>query len=140
MSGFRTWLFRSTWLKLPNMKPVRILIAEDDTMIAMFLEELLEVMGHEVCAVVCDQSGVIAAAAQHAPDLMIVDEGLRVGSGIAAVAEILQTGFIPHIFATGHDHRVLSHNPDAIVLQKPYSAQALSRAIERALQPLAETR
>ena len=140
MSGFRTWLYRSTWLKLANMKPVRILIAEDDSLIAMCLEELLEVMGHEVCAVVSDQSEVIAAAAQRAPDLMIIDEVLREGSGIAAVDEILLNGFIPHIFATGNDRRVLTCNPDAIVLQKPYSVQALSRAIERALQPTAPPR
>jgi DNA-binding response OmpR family regulator len=120
---------------LADMKPVRILIAEDDALIAMFLEEL-----HKVCAVVCDQAEVVAAAALHVPDVMIVDEGLCEGSGIAAVAEILKTGFIPHIFATGNHHRVLDRNPDAIVLQKPYTAQELSRAIERALQPLARGR
>ena len=125
---------------LACMKPVRILIAEDDTLIAMFLEELLEAMGHEVCAAVCDQAEVIAAAAQHAPDLLIIDEGLREGSGMAAVADILKTRFMPHIYATGSAHRVLMHHPDAIVLLKPYTVQALSRAIERALKPLAEAR
>ena len=134
------WLFRSTWMTLTTMKPVRILIAEDDAMIAMFLEELLEAMGYEVCAVVSDQSEVIAAAAQHAPNLMIVDEGLREGSGTAAVVEILKTGFIPHIFSTGNERQVLRHNPDAIVLQKPYTGQALDQAIERALQRTAPPR
>lgn len=121
------------------MKPVRILIAEDDVLIAMFLEELLDTMGYEVCAVVCDQAEVVAAAARHAPELMIVDEGLREGSGFAAVVEILKTGFVPHIFATGDCYRVLAHDPEAIVLQKPYTALALSRAIERALQPVTGT-
>ena len=125
---------------IPIPIPVRILIAEDDAMIAMFLEELLEAMGHEVCAVVSDQAEVVAAAAEHRPDLMIIDEGLREGSGIAAVIEILKIKFIPHIFSTGNDHRVLSYNPDAIVLQKPYSVQALNRAIERALEPIAPPR
>ena len=122
------------------MKPVRILIAEDDGLIAMFLEELLDAMGHQVCAVVSEQTQVVAAAAQYAPDLMIVDEGLREGSGIAAVTEILKTGFVPHIFATGDRYSVQAHDPNAIVLQKPYSAQALSRAIDRALQPFAAPR
>ncbi len=119
------------------MTAVRILIAEDDAMIAMFLEDLLVAMGHEVCAITYDQSETIAAAAQHGPDLMIVDDGLREGSGVLAVAEILKSGFVPHIFATGNFYRVLNHNPDAIVLQKPYNAQALVGAIDRALQPLA---
>ena len=134
------WLFSSSWMTLATMKPVRILIAEDDAMIAMFLQELLEAMGYEVCAVVSDQSEVVAAAAQHAPNLMIVDEGLREGSGIAAVVEILKTGFIPQIFSTGNDRQVLRHIPDAIVLQKPYTGQALNQAIERALQPTAPPR
>ena len=120
------------------MTAIRTLIAEDDFMIAMFLEELLVAMGHEVCAVVADQAATVAAAKEHSPDLMIVDEGLRQGSGIDAVAEILQTRFVPHIFATGDCFRVLAHNPDAIVLQKPYTANALTRAIEQALQTPAE--
>lgn len=106
----------------------------------MFLMELLEAMGHEVCAVVGEQAEVVAAAAWHAPELMIVDEGLREGSGIAAVVEIIKTGFVPHIFATGDCFRALAHDPEAIVLQKPYTAQALSRAIDRALQPLGSER
>ena len=122
------------------MKPVRILIAVDDVLIAMFLEELLDAMGHEVCAAVSNQAQVVAAAAQQSPDLMIVDERLREGSGFAAVVEVLKTGFVPHIYATGDWYRVLAHNPEAIVLQKPYTAQALSRAIERALEPLAAPR
>ena len=97
------------------MTAIRTLIAEDDFMIAMFLEELLVAMGHEVCAVVADQAATVAA-----------------------VAEILQTRYVPHIFATGDCFRVLAHNPDAIVLQKPYTAKALTRAIEQALQTPAE--
>ena len=119
------------------MKSVRILIAEDDGIIAFCLEELLGGMGYQICAIASDETETIAAAALHAPSLMIVDEGLRDGSGIAAVTEILKTGFVPHIFATGDCYRVLAQDPDAIVLQKPYTAQALSRAIERALQPRA---
>jgi DNA-binding response OmpR family regulator len=120
------------------MTVIRILIAEDDFMIAMFLQELLVTMGHEVCAVVAEQAATVAAAIDHSPDLLIVDEGLREGNGIDAVTEILETRFVPHIFATGDCFRVLAHNPDAIVLQKPYTAKALTRAIEQALQAPAE--
>ena len=116
------------------MTAIRTLIAEDDYMIAIFLEELLVAMGHEVCAIVADQAAAVAAAKEHMPDLMIVDEGLREGSGIEAVAEILKTRFVPHIFATGNCFRVLAQCPDAIVLQKPYNTKALIRAIEQALQ------
>jgi CheY-like chemotaxis protein len=120
-----------------GMKPVRILIAEDNILIATLLEELLVMMGYEVCAMTTNEPDTIAAAALHAPDLMIVDAELRVGSGMSAVAEIMKSRFVPYIFATGDCYRVLRSIPDAIVLQKPYSAAALDQAIKRALQSAA---
>ncbi len=115
------------------MTALRILIAEDDAMIAMFLGDLLEAMGHEVCAVTDTEAGTVAAALIHRPDLMIVDEGLRDGSGIVATQQIELVHPVAHIFATGDCYRVLRAEPNAIVLQKPFSAPALFRAIERAM-------
>jgi DNA-binding response OmpR family regulator len=114
------------------MVPLRILIAEDDKVIAMYLAQILLGMGHEICALTRDQAETVAAAALHAPDLMIVDEELSEGSGILAVTEILKAGFVRHIFATGDFYRVLKAEPQAIVLQKPFNIKALTRAIERA--------
>jgi len=119
------------------MTPLRIIIAEDDAIIAMYLAEILVGMGHEICATTHNQTETVLAAALHAPDLMIVDDGLREGSGVLAVAEILKAGFVPHIFATGDCYRVLKADPQAIVLQKPFVAHELTRAIERAMLPLA---
>ncbi len=115
------------------MTPLRILIAEDDAIIAMCLEQVLLEMGHQVCAMTRNEADTVAAALLQAPDLMIIDAGLREGSGIAAVDEILKSGFVPHVFATGDFQRVLKHNPQAVVLQKPYDYHALERAIERAV-------
>jgi DNA-binding response OmpR family regulator len=115
------------------MTPLRILIAEDDAMIAILLSDVLAAMGHEVCAVTETESDTIAAALLYKPDLMIVDEGLRDGSGIAAVAEIGLTKLMPHIFATSDCYRVLKAQPKSIVLQKPFDVQTLVRAIERAV-------
>jgi DNA-binding response OmpR family regulator len=117
------------------MTALRILVAEDDAMIAMFLSDLLEALGFTVCAVTETEAATVAAALLHRPDLMIVDEGLRDGSGIAAVQGIEMMLPMPHIFATGDCYRVLRADPNAIVLQKPFNAPALVRAIERALQP-----
>jgi CheY-like chemotaxis protein len=109
-----------------TMTPLRILIAEDDAVIAMYLSQILVAMGHEICASTREQAETVMAAALHAPDLMIVDEGLRDGSGVLAMAEILKTGFVRHIFATGDCYRVLKAEPQAVVLQKPFSTEALS--------------
>lgn len=116
------------------MTALRILVAEDDAMIAMFLSDLLEALGHVVCAVTDTETGTVAAALLHRPDLMIVDEGLSDGSGIAAVQLLESILPMPHIFATGNRYRVLQAEPNAIVLQKPFNAPALLRAIERTTQ------
>ena len=115
------------------MKALRILVVEDDVMIGGLLAETLEDLGHVVCAVETNAANAVAAAARHHPDLMIVDVGLGEASGVAAVREILQSGFVPHVFATGDALRHLSLGPDAVLIQKPFRAPDIVRAIERAL-------
>jgi CheY-like chemotaxis protein len=114
------------------MQPLRILVAEDEALIAMFLSDLLEGMGHEVCATVATEAAMVEAAARCLPELLIVDAHLRDGSGVAAVAQILRTRFVPHIFVTGDVYRI-GADPGAIVIQKPFSLDHLERAILRAM-------
>ena len=115
-----------------STKQLRILLAEDEGLIALFLEQLLGAMGHEVCAIVASEAAAVKAAAQWMPDLLIMDVHLEEGNGVAAVAEILRTGFLPHIFVTGDLYR-LGADPGAIVIQKPFDVPQLVRAIDRAL-------
>jgi CheY-like chemotaxis protein len=115
------------------MKALRVLIIEDNALNAMLLAELLAEMGHGVCAIAATEADAIATALQHRPDLVIADVRLRDGSGVAAVAEILRGGPVPHIFMTGDPTDVKVRLPDAIVIRKPYSADALAKSIERAL-------
>jgi two-component system, response regulator PdtaR len=74
------------------MKALRILVAEDDTIVGMLLGELLKEMGHDVCAIETTEADAVAAAVRCRPDLMIIDVRLGDGSGISAVKEILRTG------------------------------------------------
>jgi len=115
------------------MKALRILVVEDNVMIGELLAETLEDLGHVVCAVETNAANAVAAAARHHPDLMIVDVGLGEASGIAAVKEILRSGFVPHVFATGDALRDLSLGPDAVLIQKPFRGPDIVHAIERAL-------
>jgi DNA-binding response OmpR family regulator len=115
------------------MKPLRVLVVEDDLMIGPLLAETLEELGHEVCAVEVDPAAAVAAAKRCHPDLMIVDIGLGEASGIVAVREILREGFVPHVFVTGDLLRGLSLGPDAVLIQKPYRDSDLVAAIARAI-------
>ena len=118
-------------------KALRVLVVDDDTMIAELLAAMLEKMGFEVCATVATEADAVTAAVQHRPDLMIVDVRLGDGSGIAAVDEILRTGFIPHLFMTGNVAAVKALRPGAVVLQKPFRDVELTRAIQSALDAAA---
>ncbi len=91
--------------------PLRILVVEDDALIGMLLGDMLEVMGHQVCAIEATEAGAVAAAAQWAPDLMIVDVNLYEGNGISAVDQILVKGFVPHVFVTGDLRGVSRRGP-----------------------------
>jgi two-component system, response regulator PdtaR len=113
--------------------PLRVLIVEDEAMIAMLLAEVLREMGHEVCATAPTEDAAVAAAVRHKPDLMIVDEWLRQGSGISAVAEINRSGYIPHIFVTGDPSIGQSLAPGTIAIQKPFTISDLMKAVQSAL-------
>jgi two-component system, response regulator PdtaR len=111
----------------------RVLVVEDNAMIAMLYEEVLAEMGHRVCAIETTESGAISAAAQLKPDLLIVDASLREGSGVKAVQTILSNRFIPYIFVCGEIGGIRGVMPGAIAVEKPFSTPDLARAIQRAL-------
>ena len=111
---------------------LRILVVEDDALISMLLADMLEAMGHTVCAVARTQDEAVAAAQRDKPDMLIVDARLREGSGVTAVDQIERRGFVPHIFVTGDSRGVLGLKPDAIVIEKPFTEAMLAAAIDRA--------
>lgn len=112
---------------------LRILVVEDNVIIAMLLETMLADMGHEVCAIEGAETGAVAAAARYLPDLLIVDAGLSEGNGVSAVDRILRDGFVPHIFVSGYGLMPEMVDPRAVRLSKPYNERDLIAAIHRAL-------
>jgi DNA-binding response OmpR family regulator len=115
------------------MKALRILVIEDNAMIGMHLAEMLEEMGHGVCAIEATQAAAVTAALRYRPDLMIVDVRLGDGSGVSAVEEIFRTGSVPHLFVSGDISAVKALRPGAVVIQKPFREADLTRAIQGAL-------
>ena len=116
------------------MQALRVLVVEDDPMIGMLLAEMLEAMGHDVCAIETTEAAAVTAAAQYRPDLMIVDARIDDGSGASAVDKILRTGFVPHLFISGNISNIRALRPDAVVLEKPFREAELTCAIQRAIE------
>lgn len=117
------------------VKPLSILIFEDDVMIGPLLAEMLEDMGHIVCGVEVTAAHAAAAVKRFRPDLLIVDIGLGDTSGLAAIQSINRDGHVPHIFITGDLVMGVTLGPGAIVVRKPFRAPELVAAIEEAIRP-----
>ena len=117
------------------MNRLRILVVEDDDLIGSLLCDMLETMGHHVCASESSQASAVQAAAALGPGLIIVDAGLTGGAGAATVAEILSHGAKPYLYTTCDRLRLRASQPYAVMIQKPFNEAELARAINQALSP-----
>lgn len=109
----------------------RILVVEDEMLLAMNLEDMLVEMGHTVVGVATRISQAVAMAECSEIDLAILDLNLA-GTLSFPVADVLRRRGIPFIFASGYGINGLADNyRTEIVLAKPYSASDLDTAISR---------
>lgn len=84
------------------MSKLRILIAEDETIIRLDLRSLLESSGFEVCAEARDGEEAVALARQSAPDVAIFDVKMPKLDGIEAARQILEERPIPIVMLTAY--------------------------------------
>src|ERR687889_391326 len=115
---------------------MRILVAEDETIIRLDLCELLAGAGHEIVAQARDGEEAVALAREHAPDLAIMDVKMPRVDGIEAARRILDERPIPIVMLTAYGHQELvSRAIEAGVfgyLVKPFREQDLLPAIAAA--------
>jgi len=115
---------------------VRILIAEDETIIRLDLRDLLERSGHEVCAEARDGEEAVALASSERPDLAILDVKMPRLDGIEAARRILEVRPIPIVMLTAYGQdELVSRAVEAGVfgyLVKPFREQDLLPAIRTA--------
>jgi CheY-like chemotaxis protein len=110
--------------------PKTILVVEDDPLVAIMLEDALEVLGHDIVG----DAGDIATALKHISkgefDAAIVDVYLESGLPCDAVAEALAARSIPFLVATGGF--VGQPGPcwsDRPILAKPFTIDSLEAAL-----------
>jgi two-component system, response regulator PdtaR len=112
---------------------VRILVAEDETIIRLDLVEMLRRAGLEVCAEARDGEEAVALAREHAPDLAIMDVKMPQLDGIEAARRILDERPIPIVMLTAYGQdELVSRAVEAGVfgyLVKPFREQDLLPAI-----------
>jgi DNA-binding response OmpR family regulator len=111
----------------------RILLVEDEAMIAMLVEDMLEELGHERVTVASRLEEAVAAASNEGFDLAILD--LNLGGVLTyPVADVLAERSVPFIFATGYGSGGLKGAYSGWpTLQKPFNTEALGQVIRQAL-------
>lgn len=118
----------------PDLAGMRILVAEDEAVIAMMVEDTLIDAGALVLGpVISVQDGlqmVEVAMGDGGISAAVLD--LQLGDGKAArLADTLRERGVPFLFATGYDgHPDLDGHRDVPVLCKPYNPEDLVRIVE----------
>lgn len=107
----------------------RILVVEDETMIAMILEEILADLGCDVVGPASKLETAIGLARDEVIDAAVLDITIR-GGQVFPVADILLGRGIPFILASGYGEWAL---PEAFQgmprLQKPFTIDEAAKAI-----------
>jgi len=114
----------------------RVLIIEDEPIIALDLENLLTELGHSVVATAATRAEAVAKARAERPGLVLADINLgEGGSGIDAVAEILESFDIPVIFVTAYPERLLTgERPEpTYLIAKPFLPETIQATVSQAL-------
>jgi AmiR/NasT family two-component response regulator len=115
---------------------MRILIAEDETIIRLDLRDLLERAGHEVVAEARDGEEAVSLAREHEPELAVMDVRMPKLDGIEAAKTILAERPIPIVMLTAYgQEELVARAVEAGVfgyLVKPFREQDLVPAIATA--------
>lgn len=114
----------------------RVLIIEDESIIALHIKQIVESLGHEAIAIVRTRAEAVAKARDERPELVLADISLADGSsGIDAVKDILAEQTVPVIFITAFPERLLTgERPEpTYLITKPFEPETVIATIGQAL-------
>jgi CheY-like chemotaxis protein len=117
----------------------RILIVEDEPLIAWALADMTRELGHEVLGPVATERAAVEETGRLTPDAVIMDFRLAGGgSGLAAARQIREKSKVPIVFCTAYAEEAGLRNEmlaidRAALIAKPVFRATLQRALEQAL-------
>ena len=116
-----------------SLRGRRVLIVEDEYLIAADLAQQLEKLGVEVVGPVASVTEALTAIEKHSPDGAVIDINLRGEKGYP-VADALADRHVPFVFATGYDSCTMPAAYESLPrCEKPVDPAALARML--AAQP-----
>ena len=100
----------------------RVLIVEDDSLIALSVEDALLAAGFEVCGIAASETEALDMAEALEPDFAVVDVNLSPGDGRVVARELSQVHQTAVLFATGQCDEIQALEGAGAVacLPKPY--------------------
>lgn len=123
-----------------GLHATRILIVEDEVMIAWMLESILEDLGFADIEMAATGAQARAAAARGRPGLILSDVNLGGGpDGIDTAIEIARSDAVPVIFVTAYADQAIRARidrelPGARLLRKPLQTELVGQAVLAALE------
>jgi DNA-directed RNA polymerase specialized sigma24 family protein len=114
----------------------RVLIIEDEAIIALDLENLVNELGHRVVGIATTRDDAVRMAHQRRPELVLTDIKLADGSsGVDAAMAILKDMDVPVVFITAYPEFLLTgQRPEPTYLvTKPFSRDTVRATIGQAL-------
>jgi CheY-like chemotaxis protein len=117
-----------------DLRGRKVLVVEDEMMIAMLVEDMLSDLGCDVVGPAHGLDSALKLAMESVGlDVALLDVNLA-GQPVFAVADALRAKGVPAIFSTGYGEAGLREiDAGAPVLQKPFRAGDLARALNTAL-------
>jgi DNA-binding NtrC family response regulator len=117
---------------MPWLKGKRILVVEDEALIAVMVEDMLAEMGSVVVGPAATIEKALALARSETLDGAVLDVNVR-GERIDPVADVLAARGVPMLFATGYGEVRLANGETATVIDKPYTQEKLARGLATAM-------
>lgn len=113
----------------------RVLIVEDETLVAMMIEDMVSDLGGTVIGPAGNLDEALILAEEAEIDVAILDVNLN-GQPSQKVADRLVRRGVAFVFATGYGRgRLEKTYENALVLKKPFGHDQLAAALTRALNP-----
>ncbi len=116
------------------MSRKRVLVVEDEMVVAMLVEDMLAELGYEVASVVSRVDDAMKLVDSGNFDIAVLDVHLN-GRAVFPFADALAKRKIPYMFATGYGERgIPPEHAQRPILQKPFRSEDLKRALMRLVE------
>lgn len=108
---------------------MKVLIVEDETMVAMLVEDMLIGLGHDPVGPVASIAEAMALIDEKPFDIALLDVNLGGKEKAFPIAERLEGMGIPYALVSGYDPRGIEACADALKLQKPFNQASLAATV-----------